>query len=42
MGEVWEGRDRLIGRRVAIKLLSHHEGDSGSALFFREARTAGG
>ncbi|MGW2088149.1 protein kinase domain-containing protein [Streptomyces sp. NPDC001880] len=42
MGEVWEGRDRVIGRRVAVKLLSHQQGEGGGAeLFFREARTAG-
>lgn len=42
MGEVWEGRDRVIGRRVAVKLLSDQQGGSGGAeLFFREARTAG-
>ncbi|MGW9122139.1 protein kinase domain-containing protein [Streptomyces sp. NPDC055663] len=42
MGEVWEGRDRVIGRRVAVKLLSHQQDESGGAeLFFREARTAG-
>lgn len=41
MGEVWEGRDRVIGRRVAIKLLPHHADDTGAELFFREARTAG-
>ncbi|WP_405817955.1 serine/threonine-protein kinase [Streptomyces sp. NBC_00838] len=43
MGEVWEGRDRLIERRVAVKLLPHDRRDaSGAELFFREARTAGG
>ncbi|WP_331772653.1 serine/threonine protein kinase (plasmid) [Embleya sp. NBC_00888] len=42
MGEVWEGRDRRIGRRVAVKLLPHGRGDaSGAALFLREVRTAG-
>lgn len=43
MGEVWAGRDRVIGRHVAVKLLPHNQGDPGGAeLFFREARTAGG
>ncbi|MCZ7459707.1 serine/threonine-protein kinase [Streptomyces sp. WMMC940] len=42
MGEVWEGRDRVIGRQVAIKLLPHDRRDTpGAALFQREARTAG-
>ncbi|MGW9211334.1 outer membrane protein assembly factor BamB family protein [Embleya sp. NPDC055664] len=42
MGEVWEGLDRVIERRVAVKLLAHEPGDeSGTALFFREARAAG-
>lgn len=42
MGEVWEARDRVIARRVAVKLLPHQAGDTRSAdLFFREARTAG-
>ncbi|MFI6724967.1 PQQ-binding-like beta-propeller repeat protein [Streptomyces atratus] len=42
MGEVWEGRDRLIERRVAVKLLPHNRRDTtGAQLFFREARTAG-
>ncbi|WP_331773054.1 serine/threonine-protein kinase (plasmid) [Embleya sp. NBC_00888] len=43
MGEVWEGRDRVIERRVAVKLLPHDRRDaSGAELFFREAKTAGG
>ncbi|WP_331766112.1 PQQ-binding-like beta-propeller repeat protein [Embleya sp. NBC_00896] len=42
MGEVWAGRDRVIGRRVAVKLLPDHREDSSAELFFREARTAGG
>lgn len=38
MGEVWEGRDRVIGRRVAVKLLPHDRGDTAAAdLFRREA-----
>ncbi|MEU5028308.1 serine/threonine-protein kinase [Streptomyces milbemycinicus] len=42
MGEVWEGRDRVIGRRVAVKLLPHDRGDTSAAdLFRREANTAG-
>lgn len=42
MGEVWEGRDQVIGRRVAIKLLPHNRRDNaGAELFKREARTAG-
>lgn len=42
MGEVWEGRDRVIGRQVAIKLLPHDRRDTpGAELFQREARTAG-
>ncbi|MFI1586265.1 PQQ-binding-like beta-propeller repeat protein [Embleya sp. NPDC020630] len=42
MGEVWEGQDRRIGRRVAVKLLPHGSGDaSATALFLREVRTAG-
>ena len=42
MGEVWEGRDRVIGRRVAVKLLPDHQHGPSADLFFREARTAGG
>ncbi|MHA4817018.1 protein kinase domain-containing protein [Streptomyces aculeolatus] len=42
MGEVWEGRDRVIGRRVAVKLLPDHQHGPNADLFFREARTAGG
>lgn len=42
MGEVWEARDQVIERRVAVKLLLHRGGDDHAAeLFFREARTAG-
>ncbi|GCE01003.1 protein kinase domain-containing protein [Embleya hyalina] len=42
MGEVWEGRDRAIGRRVAVKLLAYEQDDTAdAALFLREARTAG-
>ncbi|MES4904536.1 MULTISPECIES: serine/threonine-protein kinase [unclassified Streptomyces] len=42
MGEVWEGRDRVIGRRVAVKLLPHDSRDTAAAdLFRREANTAG-
>lgn len=43
MGEVWEGRDRVIDRRVAVKLLPHDRRDtSGADMFLREAKTAGG
>ncbi|WP_406282026.1 WD40 repeat domain-containing serine/threonine protein kinase [Embleya sp. NBC_00896] len=43
MGTVWEGRDRVIERRVAVKLLPHDRRDtSGAQLFLREAKTAGG
>ncbi|MFJ9417601.1 PQQ-binding-like beta-propeller repeat protein [Streptomyces sp. NPDC101227] len=42
MGEVWEGRDKVIGRRVAVKLLPDQQHGTASDLFFREARTAGG
>ncbi|MFF2813131.1 PQQ-binding-like beta-propeller repeat protein [Streptomyces sp. NPDC058000] len=43
MGEVWEGRDRVIRRRVAVKLLPYRRGgELSTELFFREARTAGG
>ncbi|WP_331769254.1 serine/threonine protein kinase (plasmid) [Embleya sp. NBC_00888] len=42
MGEVWEGRDRVIERRVAVKLVPHDRNEtSGAELFLREARTAG-
>ncbi|SHN31722.1 hypothetical protein [Streptomyces yunnanensis] len=42
MREVWEGRDLVIGRRVAVKLLPDHQHGLAADLFFREARTAGG
>ncbi|SHN29476.1 serine/threonine-protein kinase [Streptomyces yunnanensis] len=42
MGEVWEGRDQVIGRRVAVKLLPDQKHGTAADLFFREARTAGG
>ncbi|MDH6139325.1 hypothetical protein P3T35_001325 [Kitasatospora sp. GP30] len=42
MGEVWEGRDQVIGRSVAVKLLPKQESAGSVDLFFREARTAGG
>ncbi|TQF06072.1 serine/threonine protein kinase [Kitasatospora acidiphila] len=42
MGEVWEGRDQVIGRPVAVKLLPHQVSPGSVDLFFREARTAGG
>ncbi|NUS57581.1 MAG: protein kinase [Streptomycetaceae bacterium] len=42
MGEVWLGHDRVISRRVAVKLLPSDRRDIGAAdLFLREARTAG-
>ncbi|MFJ7205689.1 PQQ-binding-like beta-propeller repeat protein [Streptomyces sp. NPDC098789] len=42
MGEVWEARDHVIERSVAVKLLPHRRSDrAGIDLFFREARTAG-
>ncbi|MGW9029021.1 outer membrane protein assembly factor BamB family protein [Streptomyces sp. NPDC055722] len=43
MGEVWAAHDAVIRRQVAIKLIQHQpDGDDGTELFFREARTAGG
>ncbi|MET9106291.1 serine/threonine-protein kinase [Streptomyces zhihengii] len=43
MGEVWAARDRRIMRLVAVKLLRQvHDDDDSLAMFFREARTAGG
>ncbi|WP_222623379.1 serine/threonine-protein kinase [Streptomyces armeniacus] len=42
MGEVWEGRDLAIERRVAVKLLPDQQHGPAADLFFREARTAGG
>ncbi|WP_326816198.1 PQQ-binding-like beta-propeller repeat protein [Streptomyces sp. NBC_01762] len=42
MGEVWEAHDTVIQRHVAVKLLQPSEGDDGTDLFLREARTAGG
>lgn len=43
MGEVWEAHDRVIARRVAVKLMSHDQRAAPAAaeLFLREARTAG-
>ncbi|MFB7999966.1 PQQ-binding-like beta-propeller repeat protein [Streptomyces sp. NPDC056002] len=42
MGEVWAAHDTVIRRHVAVKLLQSSEGDEGTDLFLREARTAGG
>ncbi|ONK14302.1 serine/threonine-protein kinase [Streptomyces sp. MP131-18] len=42
MGEVWEGLDRVIRRRVAVKMLPHHQDEASTERFFREARVAGG
>ncbi|MYS83893.1 PQQ-binding-like beta-propeller repeat protein [Embleya scabrispora] len=42
MGEVWAARDLTIDRRVAVKLLRTGADDGDTALFLREARTAGG
>ena len=40
MGDVYEGLDRRLGRRVAIKVLRDATTDSGAAeRFDREART---
>ncbi|MGC0422224.1 serine/threonine-protein kinase [Embleya sp. AB8] len=43
MGEVWEAHDRVIARRVAVKLMTHDRRAAPAAaeLFLREARTAG-
>ncbi|MGW1076209.1 protein kinase domain-containing protein [Streptomyces sp. NPDC002537] len=41
MGEVWEARDEVLGRQVAVKLLLGDEGDDSAASRFQlEARTA--
>jgi len=44
MGEVYEGRHRVIGRRVAVKFLhsEHAQNPEVSARFENEARAAGG
>lgn len=42
LAEVWEGRDEVTGRRVAVKLLPCARNDPvGTARCIREARTAG-
>src|SRR5688572_11784686 len=46
MGEIYEARDPVIARSVAIKILSHELSDRGEAVawrerFRREARAAG-
>ncbi|WP_224284256.1 serine/threonine-protein kinase [Streptomyces sp. LS1784] len=38
---LWEGRDTVIGRPVAVKLLPQQNSPDAVELFFREARTAG-
>ncbi|MER7580159.1 serine/threonine-protein kinase [Kitasatospora sp. NPDC097691] len=41
MGEVWAAQDRLLDRRVAVKLL-HRTNEDARARFLREARAAAG
>ncbi|MQY12597.1 Serine/threonine-protein kinase PknD [Streptomyces sp. RB5] len=42
MGEVWAAQDRLLERRVAVKIIHEHAAsEETQELFFREARTAG-
>ncbi|MBT2386225.1 serine/threonine-protein kinase [Streptomyces sp. ISL-11] len=41
MGEVWQARDEVLGRQVAVKLLLGDDGDESAASRFRlEAQTA--
>lgn len=41
MGEVWRGRDEVLGRDVAVKLLTAGQDATAAARFATEARTAG-